>query len=777
MGTTFNNMLAQSADQSNANVDGIINQIIEPDTEENNTEEISESSINDGLHLSSEEIDNLTTELNNKICDGEIPFYDAGIPFEALKIIFGTLFAPSRLSFRPVPTTNELIKVNNVLEGYYTEDNTIKVAFRVKTQFFNEIDSDTLNYAENIFIHEKNFNELKDYSKLLYSYGRLGLGFIAATLIKINTDNKNEPLNPKFEGAFFSFYRSIETVFDGFNRSIGRVNQDGTFSENHKGRLHIDIIHLYIRAMRMHQSIERDINNWNELGDIMSATYTALYCLLFGSTIKISNDIFMPIENLLDPDSIEVNADKFINGVIYNESMDQVSKNRFISLIYLFNKFTNYYMQNAGIETKELDIVSLALSSLGNVFSNLDDEATSNIDLSVLYQNDLNYKTSFMSFVSQTSFLKNPAIFIANTLSNDVSDNLFNASYIFNYMTLNPDFEYKGMKTILTQDTSDNDFENESIVTGFYTFFLNSIIENLPQNCSPRYFNFIILAAEVFNKIKNSSKKYIKEIGTLGFYQAEGYITYLFNEWFNSGKLYDVDETVKCSDSTALNKINKAKILCAASLNEYLNSYPHSTIYIILSGHQVISNIQNKTDTAKSISLSIDNLCSFNTFSYRSNVLKIQEDVTVLEKLKIIYNEKLSSIPVMIDMKNIEEIKILLETQYRDEFFNLLNDFIGENETGVHQMIVSNTISSAISTNIDKIIKYKYSDDENLNVAFNCLVTSILMVALARDSYTHLIEDPTQKAIVINETDDKFTYDKMIPYATSKRVFNFLNRK
>jgi hypothetical protein len=196
-----------------------------------------------------------------------------------------------------------------------------------------------------------------------------------------------------------------------------------------------------------------------------------------------------------------------------------------------------------------------------------------------------------------------------------------------------------------------------------------------------------------------------------------------------------------------------------------------------LSGHQVISNIQNKTDTAKSISLSIDNLCSFNTFSYRSNVLKIQEDVTVLEKLKIIYNEKLSSIPVMIDMKNIEEIKILLETQYRDEFFNLLNDFIGENETGVHQMIVSNTISSAISTNIDKIIKYKYSDDENLNVAFNCLVTSILMVALARDSYTHLIEDPTQKAIVINETDDKFTYDKMIPYATSKRVFNFLNRK
>ena len=169
MGTTFNNMLAQSADQTNANVDGIINQIVEPDVEENNTKEISESSINDGLHLSSEEIDNLTTELNNKICDGEIPFYDAGIPFEALKIIFGTLFAPSRLSFRPVPTTNELIKVDNVLEGYYTEDNTIKVAFRVKTQFFNEVDSDTLNYAENIFTHEKNFSELKDYSKLLYS--------------------------------------------------------------------------------------------------------------------------------------------------------------------------------------------------------------------------------------------------------------------------------------------------------------------------------------------------------------------------------------------------------------------------------------------------------------------------------------------------------------------------------------------------------------------------------------------------------------------------------
>ena len=110
-------------------------------------------------------------------------------------------------------------------------------------------------------------------------------------------------------------------------------------------------------------------------------------------------------------------------------------------------------------------------------FSNLDEEATPNIDLSVLYQNDLNYKTSFMSFVSQTSFLKKSCYISLNILYQMMFLIIYLMLHIFfNYMTLNPDFEYKGMKTILTQDTTDNDFENESIVIGFYTFFFKQVL-------------------------------------------------------------------------------------------------------------------------------------------------------------------------------------------------------------------------------------------------------------------------------------------------------------
>lgn len=787
--------VAQSADTENDNIPDE-NDVVTPDF----NEEQEDPNKADPVYSK----ENLEVKLESakvhfeKLYEGnKVPCYNTEKIFDLVKIITSTIIGEPRLNFKAPRFESAFYCYEKVAAFRYNHKENLKDKFLyvVDTHGLSHVDNKDINYIDDISYDNKDFSTVTEVAKLLNKTGEYGLKMLAGTLIKTDYKGEKDPVKQNVRVAYTKLAMAVNRYATKIKETLGLYEDGSFFNEEtrvYKSETEFNFSEVVEDLLSIYENFKTNYENFRlEFNDVVENLYTMLALYLTGALINIGEKAGITIATLFDKNSVKDGVDTFIDRV--NTVVDKDTENKLFSLFYCFYLIHNFYVTYSTLKID--DVFVLPAVTIGKTISEMEEKIFNDnlVDISELTQSDLTeYKLNFRAYLDTPSLLKDTAYTFSLLPSYDVPSKTFVAAKayrIFEFDTGESETELPlcPICGFITANTLTSDY-TEVNVEKFYFYFLHSLIEEMPLVCSPKNFYKIAVSAALFRMIKHFATGDVKKLAALGLYQAEGYLVYLYREWFESGKIYKIDDSVngyEC-DSSIKTLTNKAKIMCAQILSEL--SY-HSTYNEPSEGRNW--NIMNFEKEFYDGLMHADEFFasgkepkSLIYTSYHNEAIKgVNNDnpEDYFDFISQFNRDEISFVNVYADgreSQNFMRINQILENEYNQETIDKLGDLKSKVENEDREMISPLLLGKCVAANIKDILSDEASKDR-FTVFFNAFLKGTGMIYLAKDSYAHILTD--QKDNILNIGKDKTDigndeYLSLLPHVQSMRTFNFLNR-
>lgn len=649
-----------------------------------------------------------------KVRDGtNLPVYDTNSVFDNLKIIFSSIVADSKLKYRPF---NYIIEV---LKDFNKEIDKEDSVYGINNGWFIFKQNKEVVEHVNFLTTQKKYDKLTDYGDLLYLYGKFAIGFLAATVIKINNKGVNEPLNPDFESIYNLLYLKITNSDDDMNSLI----------PNNEEKLKTSILtsfrNHYTETMKMHQNIEENIENENSKGSILASAYLGMSILLTGVCLKYIETFGFNSNLLLSEDTVDENIKLFINNILNNTVIDVDSRNKFISMCITYSKITDFYSINTGYDFTDDPVIRM-IYKIGEEFNNYDfNKLSETIDLSLLTQSDIENKYTLEALLNTDNFFSSPGTYISNSPS-IFGQKMFIAFFIFKFIPIyesdyifnESEYKEKSFNNLVSNFMKEAEINLKS-VESFYNYFIDSIIKNIGYKINPKYFYFICISRFIFKYIINNSRsKEVLYISKLGIMEADSYIKTLVKIWSKNNLIFNTSETVQTPDNRAI--VRKLTALTEIEFyikNLLINDFESLSKKIDIEKYKYYNPFILNYEEFFKANVSNELIKSTNK-RYDKKIFS-----TILFENRFFYKDSISIPGLDDELKNMKYNN--LTDIFKDDFNSyeritcLLLDFFNSNNTFIS--IIEEFLTSLFSTSnycineyIARTLEKKYNEETNL---------------------------------------------------------------
>ena len=772
------------------------------------------------------------------LIEGKVPVFSLEYPFDAVKVIVNTLLGEPRL----------LYSINVGKPGFDTtvnanwknpETGELKELFKVITNavvFVPKKDIEYVDLVENE-IHKTGGLDFPNYGNIFIALGKHTLNMLAVSLMHIDYIGKKDPVSNDLDILYHRLDGIISSTWQDFNTLTGVYYKDDDGNMTYvKGKHLLDLSNLPKITKRLYERIRSNNENWIEFGEALAVLFGALSSLLLGITIRLGSESIVDIGKMFnaDQDIMTSTINDFCNSFMASQTIDITTKNRYISLLIVYNKIFRFYESYAHFFLD--DPAFNILLQLGAEFEALPDEKKVDIiDLSVLTQSDIDLVSNitFESFLTFVNYVENPAGYIANMLNYDTSNKFLIASYyrlisnntglMFADIENEPDTTPPFVSYMFGNGEDERHaLYEEGNALGFYTYFVNNIVGGLLKNsCNPKLYHLISLATACFSQLIQRGNASYREYMYAGLYQGEALMTYLWHDWFRSGKTYKVEPSVVSPANKAIDLLFKANRYVLFDISQYLlfersatfNDAAKTAPYIadqILSTHLTIhenieavnscdlnlANIMKMVDgvdinklseVGGSISGRIVTTTGLKNLSgkiYDEGWYDDPIEIKAEKLYDLYYSGKISLISLYGEL-GIEKasyglmyIKEVLEREFEEETLSVLDKLDFDKST--MPFIVSNILTGKIGQNMKKVISGKFGTKDRFNTYFTLMIRILFMIGFSREVMYRTIEDPEYLEKSHNtslQTQDELNYDTVLPYLNSHKQFTFLNRR
>jgi hypothetical protein len=753
----------------------------------------------------------MKTNINHKSVEGleedskgYIPFYNLDYPYEASKLIIATILGEPRLKFSAIN--------GQTIEAWRIQDNKKDHLFNVNNNYLFNVPSEDLSFGDEIGSKASRYIKSSEYGHLFYMFGKISLDFIAATLIEINNFGKKEPLSKEFEILFYQLNEALNATFKEFLFSINLTSKEDS------KYVILDPTNIYSTIMAAHQSIEKEAHN-TDISIILSTLYGSLYMTILGSLLKINSDSLIDDELLFNSETVETNMGNFLNYFINNNSLDIDSKKRFISLVIVFSKMSEFYNNIFD------DPIVKAINHLGNSFDNLEDEIKVDLlDLTILNQSDLSdYTITFESFLYHYTILDSPETYTTNLLKTDIASKnvlVLGLIHLVNVTQFNGGYLGDTDKRI---DSLGEILKNINItegkVVGLYDYLINNIMKDPATECCPTHFSIILNIAIVFRYLAKNYKvsKEISEYIYAGLWQADGYLIFLYHEWFFSGRFYKVNKAYRTANMKAIEQLSIAKAIMEIDIYYYiqfaidLNKDKFDKIYseiedldireIRLHGitnslniylNHIIPLGRNSEIYPSILELrknTMHNVIYINSFfsGYVKEFEKDSHSMTDIHQViyDLVYKNLLPPIvPYALYGLEAEDHGILVIKKHiesssnKEGILQFLTDM--PYDASVVPMASNNILALKLSQSISSIAKNNLLQNEYDNRFVVLLFKVLFPITFAKENYYSGYDKPFYLTNIdsnnVQSVSNEINYEHILPHIVSEKKFNFLNR-
>lgn len=720
--------------------------------------------------------------------------YDTNKIFDVVKIITSTIMGEPRLTFKAPRFEKHFYAYNRVAAVRTNRKEGLKEKFLyvVDTTGLSYTNHEDINYIENITYDKKEFTSIPEVAKLLNKFGEYSLKMLAGLLIGINDSGKKEPVKTNVRVAYAKLAVAMAKYENTIKETLGLYEDGlglyGSIDDRvYKTLNELDFSKFTDLANFYDNFRDNGGNSRIEFVDVIAYLYSGLACYLTGAMINFSDKAGLTIATLFDKDTVKEGVKTFIDR-ISSVIEDKDVENKLLSLFYTFYLIHNFYETNSSVKID--DIFTLPACTIGNAIANMNDKVFNDelIDITELTHGDLpEYKLNFRAYLDTPSVLKDTAYAMSLIPEYDTPSKSLVAAKVFDLFKFVHDEKFEEIPfaplcgTALA-NTQSSDY-SETNLEKFYFYFLHSLIDELPLVCSPRNFYKIALCAVVFRAAKFFTTGDSRKIAAFGLYQAEGYLIYLFREWFKSGKLYKIDDSVKGNydDESFKTLQKKAMMYCAHILSEL--SFEATYLEPRDTRNFDLKQMELKFSGFDIPDYEIDPIDLVVTDYPPEAVMGVSgsnpEDF--FDFISQFNKGSISFANLLVDGKddqNIFRINQTLENDYNQETIDKLGELKEGTEDLDTETISKLPLAKCIAKHIDKVIKNENSK-ERFDVFFNSFLKGPAMIVLAKDSYTHLLTDQKESVLFVDKNlsgSNEENYLSLLPHVQSMRTFNFLNR-
>ena len=680
--------------------------------------------------------------------------YITGNPFENIKVILNTLIGSPRYHFKPNKESGSVVAHNEF------HDNVFEV---VKGTF--PIDHE---YAESI-LGCNNLSDYKEFGKLFFSYGSALINEIMAMLVKRDYAGTAFLLSQERVSInkLAIAYKKFESEFNKM-LNIDQETNILTFAELINN---IDYSYQYL--------MEKD-EAYIETGRVLSYLYGALTIYLTGVVINIASKSGVSVESLYSDESRR-NIEILSNNLISMRDVEEENKYKLITVFYLYHLMTDFYSNNIGFS-----IVSQSNRVLYELTSKLFDmdikELEELLDLSMITQSELNTEDneSFLSnYFNNISVIENPYSFDASLRKYDNCDKAAVAGYIRYYLNPNLPVIRENYKPVL-ENILKVDTVSESTIDILYNHFIDTVVSAIPKDISPRYFYRVTAYAAAFRKIKNMNKSAkITEQASLGLYQAESILVFLYKTWVMCKGYYrNITTGIYFKNPLRVAQDEKVKAFINNTLYSY-SEYVYSTNEDLKSESKIsISFFANDrmitaVDLCDEVLPSISKCECFNEIDLP--IVTEYESERYDELVEKLNANKISFIEFLIHCETVNDkpygfkfVNQILESDYEQKSIDLLSSIPDDNNE--YNVINGTKLGNIFKSNIKSIIKNE-KNNERFVMYFNVFLKYFIPLFMIKNDYDDMTGNSTD---ALGNT--RYEEENYLPNLKSQRLFNFMSK-
>jgi hypothetical protein len=746
--------------------------------------------------------------------------YSTSQPYDCAKIIINTILGEPRLEYE---ISYDIIRVAKAIKNN-------KEIFKVNLNDLNETNIDLLDYTDKLNDNVKIFTDLKEFSKLYYLFGVTSLKVLCGLVIGKGIIDEKTLFTGDFKLYFDQLSEGINLSQNKFKELLGinRLNND-VENKDYRNMYLTDYTKFTLNAYRLGINLQNYYSEWMrdnsirfEIGEILSNFYLAIYCILFGMISKFLSESVLEPKILFNNDEelSEANMDKFLSIFLADLTMDKESKQRFIGLLILFSKLTDFYNIFNGIKIE--DPIVLSLSKIGKSFdNNTNDDLIEFIDKTILTQDEVKdyYDVYLEGYLTPVSFIETPYVFIDSLLRHDVSSKFYTASYINDILEY-PISLYTGdmnklkmpIITILEEYSNKDKFTDEGTIISLYNLILTEFISKIPYFCSPTYYHILTVFSAGLRYIL-SNEKYVNELKKknilkyvyMSVWYLDGLITYLFHEWFRDNKFYMV-KNIWTVDKKVPSLKWKSESYCIADLVVYLNTIYEFNGFLddktklnyyerLNTEHSFTSQLNSLTRCQEARNFIGNSRTSdiYKTINNRLSVITHIDDlIQIFNKyntnkeellnfiLDNLVNDKLPSIclyaygGVSSNTGGIMSINSLIKnSEDPDSIYKYILQ-MDDTENNI-PVPFDDKYSLKIASNVDKLVDNTI-EDKNIKLFLKVL----LFIGFAKEALYNNIDKPSYIESIgvdnVERISEDINNDNLIPNIEINKKFNFLDR-